>query len=964
MFNLPQIEEKILKFWNENKIFEKSLKKESPNRDYVFYDGPPFATGLPHYGHLVANLMKDIVPRYWTMKGYHIERKWGWDTHGLPIENIVERELKLKNKKDIEKLGVEKFNLLCQSKVLAYAEEWRKIINRFGRWVDMDNDYKTMDLPYMETIWWVFKSLWDKGLIYEDKKSMHICPRCETTLSQSEISQAYLDVEDLSVIAKFELVDEPGTFVLAWTTTPWTLPGNVALAVGKDITYVKIESAGQKYILAKANLAGLMKDKTYRVIQELKGKDLKGQSYQPLFDYFNKPGIKNIANAFKIYTADFVTIEDGTGVVHVAPAFGEDDMNLGNEKNLPFIQHVKMDGRFTPEVKDFAGLEVKPKEDTQATDKKIVKYLADKSLVFGQELYSHSYPHCWRCDTPLLNYTTSSWFVNVTKIKDDLLKNAKNINWMPTHLKEGRFGKWLEGARDWSISRQRFWGSVIPIWKCQVREQKTNSKEQSAGCGEIRVIGSTKELEELTGQKIKDLHKHTIDKITFKCEKCGGRMQRISDVLDCWFESGSMPYAQMHYPFENKALFEANFPAEFIAEGVDQTRAWFYYLHILATALKGSHAYKNVIANGIVLAADGKKMSKKLNNYPDPEIIFKRYGADPIRYYLSASPVMRAEDLNFTESDMVEQGRFFNILLNVLSFYQMFAGKIKIQDFAEEDLENILDRWIIARLEVLKKKVTQKMDKYDLNAVREIPEFINDLSTWYIRRSRARFKSDQQPEKLHALRTLRYVLFNLSKIMAPFMPFTAEHLYQELNGQKESVHLEDWPVVNENYINQKVLDAMSLTRQIVELGLARRAETGIKVRQPLNELRVAGCELQNEYTDLIKDELNVKEIISEKGNGALAVELDTKLTDELKEEGILRELTRTINGMRKKMKLTIEDRVVVEYNSADKTINAVFAKKGGELKKSVLASELKLVDQKLDKIKINDIEVDMKISKI
>ncbi|OIO18055.1 isoleucine--tRNA ligase, partial [Candidatus Kuenenbacteria bacterium CG1_02_38_13] len=769
-----------------------------------------------------------------------------------------------------------------------------------------------------------------------------------------------------------ELRDEPGTFGLAWTTTPWTLPGNVALAVGKDITYVKIESAGQKYILAKANLASLMKDKAYQVIQELKGKDLKGKSYQPLFDYFNKPDIKNIANAFKIYIADFVTIEDGAGIVHIAPAFGEDDMNLGNEKNLPFIQHVNMDGRFTPKVKDFAGLEVKPKEDTQATDKKIVKYLGDKSLVFSQELYSHSYPHCWRCDTPLLNYTTSSWFVNVTKIKDDLLKNAKNINWMPAHLKEGRFGKWLEGARDWSISRQRFWGSVIPIWKCQGRGKGTNSKEQSAGCGEIRVIGSTKELEELSGKKIKDLHKHVIDKITFKCEKCGGSMKRIPDVLDCWFESGSMPYAQMHYPFENKALFEANFPAEFIAEGVDQTRAWFYYLHVLATALKGSHAYKNVIANGIVLAADGKKMSKKLNNYPDPEIIFKRYGADPIRYYLAASPVMRAEDLNFTESDMVEQSRFFNILLNVLSFYQMFAGKIKVQDITEEDLGNILDQWIIARLEVLKKNVTQKMDKYDLNAVREIPEFINDLSTWYVRRSRDRFKSGQEPEKIRALRTLRHVLSNLSRVMAPFMPFTAEYLYQELNGQKESVHLEDWPAVNENYIDQKVLDYMDIVRKIVELGLAQRAEKKIKVRQPLREFSIFNPEsssgqvfqFSNEYIELIKDELNVKNIKQEKGEGDLEVKLDTTMSDELKQEGLLRELIRTINGMRKKMKLTIEDRVVVEYNSADKTINAVFAKKGGELKKSVLAGELKLVDQNLEEIKINDIEVGMKISKI
>jgi len=950
MFNLPQIEEKILDFWNKDKTFQKSLDKKSPNGDYVFYDGPPFATGTPHYGHLVANLMKDIVPRYWTMKGYHIERKWGWDCHGLPIENIVEKELKLNSKKDIEELGIDKFNTTCRSKVLTYAEDWRRIIDRLGRWVDMDNDYKTMDLDYMESIWWVFKELWEKDLIYEGHKAMHICPRCETTLSQSEVSQGYQDIKDLSVIAKFELVDEPNTFMLAWTTTPWTLPGNVALAVGEEVDYAIVEINQEKYILAKANLESLLNGKEYKIIKELKGSDLVGKKYQPLFPYYNNKKTENITNGFKIYAADFVTIEDGTGVVHIAPAFGEDDMTLGQQHNLPFVQHVGMDGRFKDEVIDFKGIEVKPKDDSQATDVKIIKYLAGKILLFAKEKYEHSYPHCWRCDTPLLNYATSSWFVNVLKIKEEAINLAEKINWTPPHIKAGRFGKWLEGARDWSISRQRFWGSAMPIWVCNQ-------------CGQQKVIGSKDELEKASGVKINDLHKHIVDKIHFKCEACDGVMQRIPDVLDCWFESGSMPYAQMHYPFENKEKFENNFPAEFIGEGVDQTRAWFYYTHILAVGLKNMPAFKNVIANGIVLAEDGKKMSKKLQNYPDPAEVFNKYGADPLRYYLTASQVMRAEDLNFSEKDLAEQTRFFNILFNVLSFYQMFAGKIDVQDADEEKVENILDQWIFARLELLKKNITQKMDNYELNSIREIPEFIDDLSTWYVRRSRDRFKGDDAKDKLLALRTLREVLLELSKLMAPFMPFIADYLYQELTEANKSVHLESWPTPNEDLLDQKVLDYMVITRKVVELGLAKRAEEGIKVRQPLGGLRIMNYELSQDYLSLIRDELNVKEIKQTKGEGDLEVKLDTQLTDELKQEGLFREVVRTINQLRKKMELTIEDKVVVQYNTTDKDLKAVFEKYNQELLKNVLASEIKPTTTELDKIKVNDIVIGIKIIK-
>jgi len=596
--SLPEMEEKILKFWKENKVFEKSLELREDAPLYSFYDGPPFATGSPHYGHIVASTMKDVVPRYWTMRGFHVPRVWGWDCHGLPIENIAEQELGIKRKKEIlEKYGVQKFNEICRSKVLEYVEEWKKVIKRLGRWADMENAYKTMDLPFMESVWWVFKRLWDKGLVYEGYRSMHICPRCETTLSQSEVAEGYKMTKDLSVVVKFELEDKPGTYLLAWTTTPWTLIGNVALAINNKIVYCKLKvsakggsaSSGKSeklkveeskyYVLAKDRLDKILEDTDYEIIEEFEGSELVGRKYKPLFDYYSNQGnLENCENGWKIYSADFVTTKEGTGIVHIAPAFGEDDLNLGKEQNLPFVSHLDMDGVIREEAKDFAGLDVKPVDDPQRTDLKIVKFLAKHKLIFSKKQYEHSYPFCWRCETPLLNYATSSWFVNILEIKGEMLKLAKKINWSPKHIKEGRFGNWLEGARDWSISRQRFWASVIPIWKCE--------------CGEIRVFGSVKELEEASGQKISDLHKHVVDEVTFPCEKCKGTMKRIPDVLDTWFDSGSMPYAQVHYPFENKEIFEKSFPADFIAEGVDQTRTWFYYLHAIATAIKDSPASK------------------------------------------------------------------------------------------------------------------------------------------------------------------------------------------------------------------------------------------------------------------------------------------------------------------------------------------------------------------------------------
>ncbi len=902
--NLSDKEKEILNFWEEKDIFQKTLEKDSPKGEFVFYDGPPFATGSPHYGHLVASLMKDIVPRFFTMQGYHVERVWGWDCHGLPIENIVEQEAGLNSKKDIEKMGVDKFNQTCRSKVLLYADEWKKVIKRLGRFVDMDNAYKTMDKDYMESVWWVFKDLWEKDLIYKDYKSMHVCPRCETTLSQSEVSQGYKEVKDLSVTVEFELNDDKGVYLLAWTTTPWTLPGNTAIAVGEDIDYIKfsLKDKEKTYILARAKLDEYFDKKDIKILDTFKGKNLVGKKYKPVFDYYLNKDLKNKDNLYTIHEADFVNLEDGTGIVHIAPAFGEDDMNLGGEKNLAFIQHVDKTGRFKDEVTDFAGDFVRPKDDPQKTDKKVIKYLKNKDSLFKSEEYSHTYPYCWRCDTPLLNYATSSLFVNVTAIKENLLKNAKDIHWVPGHIKTGRFGKWLEGARDWAISRQRFWGSTIPIWRCNK-------------CDNEKVFGSAKELEQASGSKVEDLHKDYVDKIEFDCDKCDGKMKRTPDVLDCWFESGSMPYAQMHYPFENKKRFEENFPAEFIAEGIDQTTCWFYYLHVLSTALKDKAAFKNVVVNGIVLNKNGEKMSKRLKNYPPAMEMMEKYGADSIRYYLASSPVMKSNDLKFSESELKDETSFLKTLMNVLRFYNMF----KPEKVVEKQSDNVLDQWIKQEIDLLTSQITEGLKNYDLMIIRKIPNFINNLSTWYIRRSRDRIKA----QDMACFFTIREVLLKLAKVMAPFIPFTADYLYKDLNGKKESVHLENWPEFGN--IDEKLKNQMSLTREVCEIGHNLRKEAGIKVRQALSTLVIDDNSLSDDYKTLIKDELNLKNVEEKDSlpqgkdwqtkDKGIKVALNVKITEELQKEGIVREITRKVNGLRKKANLTPDDKVVVFYKN-------------------------------------------------
>lgn len=847
--SFPKMEEEIIKYWEKNKTFKKSIGQR--NKDYIFYDGPPFATGLPHYGHLLAGTLKDVVPRYWTMQGYRIERNWGWDCHGLPVENIVEKELSLGSKTDIEEYGIDKFNEACRSVVLRYTEEWKKTVERMGRWVDMENDYKTMNPEFMESIWWVFKTLWDKGYVYEGYKVVPYCPRCATPLSNFETNQGYQDKQDPAVTIKFEIADQPGTYILAWTTTPWTLPGNLALAVGPDITYAKLKDMnGEVYIMALDRIQNYYKNPDeYKILEKFSGKDMEGWKYKPLLPYFAD---KKELKAFTVTLGNFVTIEDGTGVVHMAP-FGEDDMATLKALEVEAVHPLDAECRFNELVDEYKGM------TAFEANPLIIKKLKEEKKLVRHETINHSYPFCWRCDTPLIYRPISTWFVNVEKIKDQMIKNNKDINWIPDHIKEGRFGKWLEGARDWAISRSRYWGAPLPIWRNEENPE------------DMIVIGSIKELEKLSGKKVKDLHKHFVDKIIIK--KDGKTYKRIPEVLDCWFESGSMPYAQLHYPFENREKFENNFPAEFIAEGLDQTRGWFYTLHVLANGLFNKPSFKNCIVNGIVLAEDGMKMSKRLNNYPDPMHIMDTYGADAMRFYLMNSPVVKADDLRFSEKGVNDVVRNFILpIWNAYSFFVTYANIDKWNPqqstINNQQSNNKLDQWILTRLDELIKTEIEWMGKYDLQrASNEMYKFVDDLTNWYIRRSRRRFwKSEDDGDKKSAYITLYEVLVKLCQITAPFMPFVSEEIYRNLTSG-ESVHLSDYPKPSSEALSEAegLQEEMFLAKTIVSLGLASRAKTKIKVRQPLSKVQIAlgdqyDKNLLKDQGEIIKEELNVKEI--------------------------------------------------------------------------------------------------------
>jgi isoleucyl-tRNA synthetase len=859
--SLPKQEEECLKLWDEKKVFEKSLEQTKNGQAYSFYDGPPFATGLPHYGHLLAGTLKDIVPRYWTMKGRHVARRFGWDCHGLPVEYEINKTYKIEsNKQIIEEFGVEKYNAACRSIVQRYSTEWKKTVRRVGRWVDMENAYFTMNPEFMESVWWVFQQLWKKGLIYEGYKVVPYSTGISTPLSNFEANQNYKMVQDPAITVNFPVLGDPrfpnGTAFLAWTTTPWTLPSNLALAVGRELDYVLVQekATGKHYVLAEALLRGSFKDpaKDLEVVQKFKGSELLGVPYAPLFEYFAD---RRAQGAFKVISAEHVTTESGTGIVHMAPAYGEEDYIACRAVGIPIVNPVDDDGMFTQEVLDYAGRRVKD------ADKDIIAALKAKGRLHKHDTITHSYPFCWRSDTPLIYRAVSSWYVAVEKIREEIVAQNKTTHWVPEHLRDGRFGNWLEGARDWAISRNRFWGTPLPIWKNEE--------------GEVICVGSRQELAQLSGQKIDDLHIDVIGKITLPSPTGKSRLKIVGSVLDCWFESGSMPYAQWGFPQHNAEAFSKNFPAEFIAEGLDQTRGWFYTLMVLGTALYGKAPFKNVVVNGLILAEDGKKMSKSLRNYPDPLELIDRHGADALRLYMIDSPVVKAQELRFSEAGVKDVVR--RILLRWWNSYSFFVNYANIDGFKPRGdahkSPNILDQWVLSRLHSLIQQTEREMAAYRLYAVvPKLLQFVEELTNTYIRFNRSHFWQEGMPEdKRLAYETLYEVLHTLSRVMAPFAPFLSETTYQNLapvhpKGHKDSVHLEQFPDVDTARLRPELEEAVEVMETLVMLGRAYREKIGVKAKIPLKSMRIVQrdarvLETLKKFESYFADELNIQKVL-------------------------------------------------------------------------------------------------------
>ncbi len=853
---LPKQEEEILQYWDSNKIFEKSLqqKNEETSKFYSFYDGPPFATGLPHYGHIMAGVLKDIIPRYWTMKGYSVPRRFGWDCHGVPVEYEINKSYKIESSKQIIEMGVDKYNAACRAIVKRYSEEWKRTVRRVGRWVDMENSYFTMDVNFMQSVWWVFQELWKKGLIYEGYKVVPYSTGISTPLSNFEANLNYKQVQDPAITVAFSVLGQVQTFILAWTTTPWTLPSNLGLAVGKDIDYVKVRehASGHFYILAQALLKNTFKnpDTDVEFITTLKGQELVGLKYEPLFDYFID---KRDLGAFRVIHSNHVTIESGTGIVHLAPAFGEEDYFVCAQEKMPIVNPVDDDGMFTAEVRDYQGRRVKD------ADKDIISDLKKAGKLFRQDTIEHSYPYCYRSDTPLIYRAVSSWFVAVEKIKERLIKNNQSTEWVPDHLRDGRFGKWLENSRDWAISRNRFWGTPLPIWR--------NPE------GEIICIGSREELERLSGEKVNDLHMDHIDRILIPSPTGKSPLKRVTGVLDCWFESGSMPYAQWGFPYHGQEEFKRGFPADFIAEGLDQTRGWFYTLMVIGTALFDKAPFKHVVVNGLILAEDGKKMSKSLKNYPDPMEVLEKHGADALRLYLIDSPVVKAQELKFAEAGVKDVVR--KILLRWWNSYSFFINYANIDHFSPRgkvsSSPNRLDQWILSRLHALIENTQKEMSAYRLyNVVPALLQFIEDLTNTYIRFNRRHFWQEGMPEDKHAAyETLYEVLLTLSRIMAPFAPFLAESTYQNLvqvsPHKKESVHLEMYPEANLTLIRPELEEAVRVMEALVLIGRNYREKIGVKAKIPLRSMKIIHRNetvLKNlkTFEPYFKDELNIQSI--------------------------------------------------------------------------------------------------------
>ncbi len=1016
--HFPDLDIEVSSVWKQTDAFGESIRRRPANREYTFYDGPPFTTGRPHYGHILAGVIKDIVPRYWTMRGYRIERRFGWDTHGLPVEMEVQAQLGISGPHQIAELGVDKFNEACRAMVERTTEEWEEVTERIGRWVDFRNDYKTMDPGFMESVWWVFKQLWDRGLIYRDFKVLPYSWACSTPLSNFELNLGgYREVDDPSITVRLKVTRgtgpvREGDHLLIWTTTPWTLPGNLAVAVAPELKYVAIPDQDTRYWVASDLVASVWDDPPAPVEQAL-GHQLVGSRYQPPFGYF-----ENLAaeGGFVVIPSEEVTSEEGTGLVHMAPAYGEADFDAFTANGLSvMVDPIDAEGRFTDQVPEVAGQNVKE------ADRTLLKLLAADQKIVKQERIRHSYPFCYRTDTPLMYKAIPTWFVKVSGLRERLVEHNRGIHWVPRYVGDRRFGNWLDDARDWAISRNRYWGSCIPVWEC-------------GQCGRQTCIGSLDELEKLSGQRPDDLHKHVVDRITFNCGQnaCAGVMSRVSEVLDCWFESGSMPYGQQHYPFENRERFENNFPAHFIAEGLDQTRGWFYTLHILATALFDRPAFSNCVVNGMILAADGRKMSKRLKNYPEPMAVLDIFGADALRAYLINSPVLRAEPLRFSEQGVKEVVRTVLLpLWNTFSFFTTYAEAdgIKLSDLAEAPppaRRPALDRWILSMLQSLITEVRHQMNGYYLYAV--VPPtlgFIDHLTNWYVRRSRRRFwrsRGEDEADKLAAFATLYEVLITFSEVLAPVLPFITEKIYQTLvascdAGAPPSIHLRDFPQPQGEMIDEALEEGMKLARAVVRLTHGLRKQHNLRVRQPLNVLTVnladrRRAEFLRRLSDLVCEEVNVKSFevvtdekavvelsakadfrrlgprlgpqtpetaraiealdkrsiqrlldgetlpvggveISERDvvvrrqapeGTAIAVEddltvtLDIDLTDELRTEGVAREIIARLQQLRRERGLQVSDRISLTWETADPVVISALQQHGDMIAAEILAA--------------------------
>ncbi|MGB9726485.1 MAG: isoleucine--tRNA ligase [Minisyncoccia bacterium] len=958
--NFKKIEEEVLNFWQENKIFEKSIDNRPAKRPFVFYEGPPTANGKPGIHHVLARSFKDLICRYKTMKGFRVIRKAGWDTHGLPVEIEVEKALGFKNKTQIEEFGIEEFNEKAKESVWQYKKQWEDLTSRMGYWIDLKNPYITFEPNYIETIWWLLKKIDEKGLLYKSYKVLPYCPRCSTPLSSHEVSLGYKTVKDPSVYVKFPLslsnekisskfqIQNSQIYLLVWTTTPWTLPNNTAIAVNKDLKYKLLFNEKEKEYLITYNLPS--EADSLKLIKELKGKELIGLKYEPLFKYPLNQNQKEKKN-YEVVGADFVSFNEGTGLVHIAPAYGEEDMELSKKENLLFLKSIDDKGFFVESPQELQ--EIKGKFFKEA-DPIIFENLKSRNLLFGGDLKGtiHEYPFCWRCDTPLMYYAFEAFYIKVSQIRRKLIQNNQKINWIPSHIKEGRFGQWLKEAKDWAISRNRYWGTPLPVWECEK-------------CGYYKVIGSIEELPQkpLNKKGEIDLHRPFVDEIVLKCPKCGGEMKRRKEVLDCWFDSGAMPYAQYHFPFEfidhknlekidyKKLIKKIPFPADFISEAIDQTRGWFYTLLAISSLLDLGPGFKNVICLGLVLDKNGEKMSKSKGNVVNPFEMIEKYGADAVRWYLfSLNPP--GEEKRFNEEEiLVFKRRSLLTLINVYVFYETYAykGEGEINKYKL----SLLDKWILAELEKSKLQITKYLDQYLVfEATKEIDKFIDNLSRWYLRRKRRIFqKPENKKEWVSSSLVLRKVLRETILILAPFCPFITEYLWQKIKYKKdkESVHLADFPLSEKKYQDSKILKEMEKIREIAYLSLSLRQKAKIKVRQPLKKLKIKNdLKVKKELLEILKEEINVKSIIFDK-NIPNEIELNTEITPELKEEGIIRELIRQIQEQRKNQKLTLKDKVILNLYTPDKELKEILEKNQEKLAKETIAKKLIILKEKPQK---------------